>query len=61
MTDGGVSHSSEIKLRTFRTVAVLDLFSLWVSSCFPFALCSAFGLFISIVISLPVGPHPPNG
>jgi hypothetical protein len=46
MTDGDVSHSSEIKLPTFRTVAVLDLFSLWVSSCFPFRLCSMFSLFI---------------
>jgi hypothetical protein len=61
MMDGDVSHSSETKLPTFTTDAVLYLFSLWVSSCFPFILCSAFSLFISIVISLPVGPHPPNG
>jgi hypothetical protein len=36
--DGDVSHSSEIKLPMFRTVTVLDLFSLWVSPCFPFTL-----------------------
>jgi hypothetical protein len=33
-----VSHSSKIKLPTFRTVVVLDLFSLWFSFCFPFTL-----------------------
>jgi hypothetical protein len=37
MMDGDVSHSSEIKLPTFRTVVVPGLFSLWFSS-FPFTL-----------------------
>jgi hypothetical protein len=27
MTDGDVSHSSDFKMRTFRTVALLDLFA----------------------------------
>jgi hypothetical protein len=45
MTNGDVSHSSEFKLPTFRTVAILDLLALWVS-CFRFRLCSVSSLFI---------------
>jgi hypothetical protein len=41
-------------LPPFRAVA------LWVSSCFPLTLSYALSLFISFVISLPAGPHPPN-
>jgi hypothetical protein len=38
MTDGDVSHLSKIKFLTFRTVAVLDLLSLWIFSSFQFTL-----------------------
>jgi hypothetical protein len=46
MTDGDVSHSSKIKLHTFRTVAVLDLFSFWVFFLLSFHIISTFSLFI---------------
>jgi hypothetical protein len=60
MTDGDVSHSSERRLDTCTKGAGLDLFSLRFAFFFFVFTCSEFA-FIQMFISLPVGPHPPNG
>jgi hypothetical protein len=59
MTDGDVSHSSEKRLDTYTKGVGLDLFSLRAA----FLLFSLFFVFAfsQMFISLPVGPHPPNG
>jgi hypothetical protein len=55
IVDGDVSHSS-MKLPTFRTVVVMDLFSLWFSSCLPFTLfCSI--ITEAAICSVEVGIH----
>jgi hypothetical protein len=58
MTDGDVSHSSEVKLLSWRTGVDLDLFSRWFS--FLFLLVLRLVLF-RLLFPYQWGPHPPNG
>jgi hypothetical protein len=60
MTDGDESHSSKRRLDIFTKGESRNLFCFLLEFHFFYVYLFAFA-FVQMFISLPVGPHPPNG